>query len=300
MGPTLPATTDTRTPGNRLLHRAPGNFFRNFFRAVGCLRCGGFETVAARPPQPACGADPRPRDRGQTADVPDRDRKSQPVSPMSSGYPPSHDRNATERDRRGPEPSAEHGAAGPAVHAAGLRGQGRARPVRSRSRSCGTAPRSSSCTATNAPKLASLRAEPGGGADDRHRGAPAQDPADPRPGRARRQVDGIPDEYLQANGRAARAVRRVGEGDPLALHRRDGPRRRSPRRGRSSSTSRTPCRPRSRSWCRRGRTGSAHRGAYGRGRSRCRASARRTSSWAASPGRRRPAWSALRVAAAPR
>ena len=43
------------------------------------------------------------------------------------------------------------------------------------------------CTPKNAPKLAALRAQPGGRADDRHRGAPAQDPADPRPGRARRR-----------------------------------------------------------------------------------------------------------------
>ena len=40
------------------------------------------------------------------------------------------------------------------------------------------------CTTKNAPKLPALRDEPDGRPDDRHRGAPAQDLAHPRPGRA--------------------------------------------------------------------------------------------------------------------
>src|SRR3954468_1247406 len=40
------------------------------------------------------------------------------------------------------------------------------------------------CTTKNAPKLPALRQQPGGCPDDRHRGAPTQDLARPRPGRA--------------------------------------------------------------------------------------------------------------------
>ena len=50
------------------------------------------------------------------------------------------------------------------------------------------------------PEARGPAAQPGGGPDDRHRGAPAQDPADPRPGRAgrRRRHPGRvpPDERL--------------------------------------------------------------------------------------------------------
>jgi hypothetical protein len=40
------------------------------------------------------------------------------------------------------------------------------------------------CTTKNAPKLPGPAPQPSGRPDDRHRGAPAQDPAHPRPGRA--------------------------------------------------------------------------------------------------------------------
>ena len=43
------------------------------------------------------------------------------------------------------------------------------------------------CTTKNAPKLPALRTEPDGCPDDRHRGAPAQDLAHPRSGRAGRR-----------------------------------------------------------------------------------------------------------------
>ncbi len=67
VGPTQPPTTDTRPGpdhpcGQRVA--APRVCTESGPRPVPwggsrrCRRCGGFETVAARPPQPPCGADP--------------------------------------------------------------------------------------------------------------------------------------------------------------------------------------------------------------------------------------------------
>src|SRR5262249_51577060 len=72
--------------------------------------------------------------------------------------------------------------------------------------------------------------EPGGRHDDRHRGAPAQDPAHPGPGRTgpgRRHPGRVPpaDQQLRDD---ARATCRVGGGGAVALPRRHGPNRRDP------------------------------------------------------------------------
>src|SRR6478735_7480106 len=85
------------------------------------------------------------------------------------------------------------------------------------------------CTTKNAPKLPALRRDPVVALTIDTRGAPADDAARPRHGRARcrrRHPGGVsPDERHVHDD--ARAAGRVGGGGPLAL-RRDGPDRRDP------------------------------------------------------------------------
>ena len=97
-------------------------------------------------------------------------------------------------------------------------------------------------TPTNAPKLASLRANPAV--------ALTIDTEDHPPkillmrGQAELDVvDGIPDEYLQANAVPPDQYDEWEREIRSPLHRRDGPHRRPPGRGRSSSTSRALCPP---------------------------------------------------------
>src|SRR6266498_364144 len=115
------------------------------------------------------------------------------------------DDRATERDHRGFEPTAQPGAVGPRPDPPGLRRQGRHTPhypdrvhlERLGDRHVHDEER---------PEAAGPAQEPDGYADDRHRGAPAQDLAHPRSGRAgrRRWHSGrvSPDErHLQADAR---------------------------------------------------------------------------------------------------
>lgn len=81
------------------------------------------------------------------------------------------------------------------------------------------------CTSKNAPKLHSLRANPVVALTSRLRGAPAEDPADPRHGRAgpgRRHPGGVPADERQLRDVGA-AAGGVGARGALALRRRHGP-----------------------------------------------------------------------------
>ena len=89
VGPTQPLATDSRRPGNRVVHRRSEKVFEASCGGLdkldqrwtsGCLRCGGFETVAARPPQPPpVQAGPPTPDRSQPADVPSQGHQQVPT-----------------------------------------------------------------------------------------------------------------------------------------------------------------------------------------------------------------------------
>jgi len=133
---------------------------------------------------------------------------------------------ATGRDHRRPEPSDEPGAPGPRLDPPGLRRQGRHTAVHPDrvhmewvdDRDVHREERREGPGATT---------QPGGRPDHRHRGAPAQDPAHPRTGRAGRRrghPGGVPGDERHLHD-DARATGRVGGRGAFAL-RRHGPDRR--------------------------------------------------------------------------
>src|SRR3712207_3175993 len=96
------------------------------------------------------------------------------------------DDRATERDHRGSEPTAQPGIVGPRPYPLGLRRQGRHTPqcpdrVRLERRG------DRHVHDEERPEAPGPTQEPDGCPDDRHRGAPAQDLAHPRSGRAGRR-----------------------------------------------------------------------------------------------------------------
>src|ERR687894_3011660 len=135
---------------------------------------------------------------------------------------------ATERDHRGSEPTAQPGTVGPRPDPLGLRRQGRHTPqcpdrVHLERRG------DRHVHGEERPEAPGPTQEPDGCPDDRHRGAPAQDLAHPRSGRAgrRRWHPGRVSRDERHLRDDTRATGRVGGRRPLAL-RRHGPDHRDP------------------------------------------------------------------------
>src|SRR3984885_6410710 len=197
------------TGGNEV---AGGNELRVHFPLVPpALRTN----IAARPPGP----------RVENAVLASSQGHEAPSGPRTDNGGDDH---ATERDHRGTEPAHQPGTAGPRPDPAGLRRQGRHAPQRPDrvhlERLGGRHVHLQERAEAPVPAR-----EPGGCPDHRHRGAPAQDLAHSRSGRAgcrRRHPGRVPRDERQLRN-DTRATSRVGGRGPLAL-RRHGPDRRDP------------------------------------------------------------------------